>query len=80
MSYSYQSSDKDGSLFTRSYDVRSAAQNVKFMDVAVPLYFSLNFRLARGASLFFDLGGRAYFNLLSEVSPMTISGTVKSTC
>lgn len=79
MSYSYQSSDKDGSMFTRSYDVRSAAQNVKFMDVAVPLYFSLNFRLARGASLFFDLGGRAYFNLLSEVSPMTISGTVKST-
>lgn len=78
MSYSYLSSDKDGSLFTRSYNIRSAAQNVKFMDVAVPVYMSLNFRLARGASLFFDLGGRAYFNLMSEVSPMTISGTVKS--
>lgn len=76
--YEYKTNDGAGQEYVRNYNIKSAAQDVKFMDVAVPLYMNLNFRIARGVSLYFDLGGRAYFNLMADVSPMTLSGIVIS--
>ena len=76
--YKYNTIDESGQEYTRNYNISSAAQDIKFMDVAVPLYMNLNFRIASGVSLYFDLGGRAYFNLLADVSPMKLDGTIVS--
>lgn len=76
--YEYKTNDGSGQEYTRNYNIASVAQEIKFMDVAVPLYMNLNFRIARGVSLYFDLGGRAYFNLMADVSPMTLNGTIVS--
>ncbi len=78
ITYEYATNDEAGLEYTRNYNIKSAAQDVKFMDVAVPLYMNLNFRIARGVSLYFDLGGRAYFNLMADVSPMELNGSIIS--
>lgn len=79
LSYSYQTSDNLGTAYTRSYALNSITQNLKFMDISVPLYMNLNFRIARGLSLYFDAGAKAYFNILAEASPMNIAGSVTQT-
>lgn len=76
ISYAYQTTDNLGVSYSRSYTLNSVTQDLKFMDISVPLYMNLNFRVARGLSLYFDAGAKAYFNMLAEVSPMKIDGSV----
>ena len=76
LNYSYTVSDHNGNDYDRIYNLESISQSAKFRDLAVPLYISPEFRLARAVSIVADLGVKAYFNTNAVSDPFHVTGTV----
>jgi hypothetical protein len=62
------------------YNVTSATESVKYMDLYVPLYLDFEFRMGRHLLLTLDLGAKAYLNMSAKVaSPYTVNYSLNGT-
>lgn len=74
--YSYEAADASKAGYTRSYHVSSATEGIRYSDLAVPLYFSLEAGVTRYFRLTLDAGVKGYYNWKTTVVPYHVRGTV----
>lgn len=84
VSYSYETSvlDDQTKMFNRltlAYDIDSASESLKFMDVFVPVYFEVEHMLGKHILLSWNFGVKAYYHLETNIEPYKMSGTVTVT-
>lgn len=75
-SYSYATTDSQGVPYTRKYEISGMTESVKYSDIVIPAYISLDQRLFKAVTLGFSLGAKLYLNGEAEVTPYHIEGTV----
>lgn len=75
VSYLYSISDDIGD-YTRDYRIDDVSQDMKFVDLTVPVYISPEFRVHRQVSILLDLGAKVHFNTSAILSPLHIEGNV----
>ena len=78
LSYSYKLSNDVGD-YTRTYRLNKVSQNMKFMDLTLPIYITPEFRVHRAVSILLDLGVKLHFNTSPIVSPLYVDGNVSGT-
>lgn len=74
MSYCYKASaneDIDGDVYYRYYSIRNLKYTSSVVDVKVPLYFDLDFRLSDIVHMYLDAGVEAYFNSKQNVEDLS---------
>lgn len=76
MKYSYSTTDSFGKIYNRKYELDRASQSVRFMDLMVPLYMSINYKVHPRVVVMGDVGVKAYFNTNAKVKPFHIKGEV----
>ena len=77
--YSYTTTDSKGVEYFRSYEIESASEAIKYSDIAVPAYLSLDFRLFKLMTLCFSAGAKLYLNGDATITPYHLKGQVYGT-
>lgn len=82
LSYNYKTSvqDKSSGLFKDlklTYDLRSASEALKFMDLYVPLYFEIEHKVGKHLLISWNLGVKGYYNFSAKLQPYMVDGTLK---
>ncbi len=82
ISYSYMTSVIDGQTkmfnqMTLEYNIDSASESLKFVDVFVPVYFEIEHILGKHILLSWNFGVKAYYHLETRVVPYKMSGTIR---
>ena len=78
INYSYETTDRNGDVYTRSYAINSVSQSVKFKDLMVPLYLNLNYKINKNHYLTLDFGVKAYFNTNATADSFHMAGQVSA--
>ena len=76
-SYTYSVFDDNSQLFkdlTADFNIASASEALKFLDILVPAYFEIEHRLGDHMLLSWNLGIKAYYNFRTKYVPYNVSG------
>lgn len=66
--YSFQTNaDIDGDSYIRHYQNLNLTQTVRLQDISIPLYFDLEFYIAKAISFYADLGIRVNLNMTHKI-------------
>lgn len=75
VTYSYKLSSPLGD-YVRNYNISNISQEMRFVDLTVPIYITPEFRIHRLVSILFDLGVKIHFNTSTVLSPLHLEGNV----
>ena len=80
LNYSYEYSvKKDGQFglfedFTAEYEIQSATESMKFIDIYVPIYFEIEHKVGRHLLISWNFGAKGYYNMITTYTPYSVSG------
>jgi len=74
--YSYATTDSQGVGYSRNYNITKMTEGVKYSDIVIPAYISLDQRLFKAVTLGFSVGAKVYLNGETEVTPYHMEGSV----
>lgn len=72
----YGGPDNTYRYYDRRYDLSKVSEGMKFMDVTMPFYASLEASLGRSVNFVLDAGVKIYLNAKTTIEPYTIEGSV----
>lgn len=76
ITYNFKSMDPAGLSYSRHYSITRMSEKISYVDLAMPLYLNLDYRINRDLFVSAEVGAKLLFNLSSNGSPLRVEGHV----